>query len=336
MLMVIFGAGASYDSFPSLPPGGHTHLDRPPLASELFSLRPEFNNVLRQYPDCQTVVPYLRRTPSVEEVLSRLENEAQEYPARRKQLVAVRYYLREMLWECENRWEKYTCGVSNYRTFIDQIAHWTSPEEQVCLVTFNYDRLLESAMHAVDVMIRTLPDYISDQKFKLIKLHGSVNWARPISRGLDGIDQIEGRAIGELIINRAGQIEVSKEFHIVEHHTVGKKGRRALLPAIAVPVQNKLEFECPKEHLEVLLESIPKITKIIIIGWRGVEGHFKKFLADRLTPSVPTKIVAEKAEKAVETARNLRTSGVEITDHPDGGGFTLFVVDSLGKEFIQH
>jgi hypothetical protein len=43
MLMIIFGAGASYDSAPYHPPlSGTITPNRPPLADELFSNREEF------------------------------------------------------------------------------------------------------------------------------------------------------------------------------------------------------------------------------------------------------------------------------------------------------
>ncbi len=64
MLLVIFGAGASYDSVParsfsfsqynSLP-------DRPPLVKQLFDDRPEFVEDLDQFPLCKRIVPHLRR-----------------------------------------------------------------------------------------------------------------------------------------------------------------------------------------------------------------------------------------------------------------------------------
>lgn len=339
MLMVVFGAGASYDSFPSLPPlpaNRGTHADRPPLAAELFSERAEFNNVLRNYPDCLTIVPYLRRAGAyVEEELSVLQNEAERYPARHRQLAAVRYYLQEMLWGCEQRWKHFTYGVSNYRTFIDQIAHWTGPEEQVCLVTFNYDRLLEAAMPAAGLNIRQLPDYISDQKFKLIKLHGSINWGRWVSGPLDGIDQLSSRDVAYAMIHRADQLDISTNFCISEESPISKDRKHALFPAIAIPVQNKTDFECPDTHFKVLLECIPNVTKLIIIGWRGVENHFKKLLAERLNRTIPTLIVAGNAESANETLTNLSSSGIKTTDKLEGHGFSQFVDRRAGSNFLQ-
>jgi hypothetical protein len=70
MLMVIFGAGASYDSCPTYPPGsvafdevGLGKLDaygRPPLACELFANRPLFIKALGQFPQCKTIVNRFR------------------------------------------------------------------------------------------------------------------------------------------------------------------------------------------------------------------------------------------------------------------------------------
>jgi hypothetical protein len=64
MLMVIFGAGASYDSCPTYPPGtpvqfhsavGLNEYDRPPLADHLFANRMAFAGLLLRYPECQKI-----------------------------------------------------------------------------------------------------------------------------------------------------------------------------------------------------------------------------------------------------------------------------------------
>ena len=342
MLMVVFGAGASYDSFPSLPPlpaNRGTHADRPPLAAELFSERPEFNDVLKSYPDCQTIVPYLRRVgASVEKELGRLSDEAAGNPTRHRQLADVRYYLHEILWRCENRWKLFTSGVSNYRTFMDQIAEWTEPLGQILLVTFNYDRLLEDAMTAVRLNIKQLPDYISDRKFKLIKLHGSINWTRPILVVSDGWERISGRDVINEVISRFNELQVSSEIQITTQIPMAKHkdGKHALFPAIAIPVQNKADFECPPAHLEALQECLPNVTKLVVIGWRGAENHFKKLLAERLRGTIPTLIVGGNAESAIETLENLTSSGIQTKDQIFGHGFSQFVVDRFGSNFLQH
>src|SRR3989337_761360 len=127
MLMVVFGAGASYDSVPSRDPKSWPKErlpDRPPLANELFDDRPLFVDAMSRFPRCQAIIPYLRHRSedvSVEAVLEKLQAEGEEYPERYRQLAAIRFYLHFVLWECERRWNDVAKGVTNYKTLLDQI-----------------------------------------------------------------------------------------------------------------------------------------------------------------------------------------------------------------------
>jgi hypothetical protein len=63
MILVIFGAGASYDSIPSRPPSQYIRAQlasRLPLAKELFLTRGVFSETLSYYPQCHPIVPYLQ------------------------------------------------------------------------------------------------------------------------------------------------------------------------------------------------------------------------------------------------------------------------------------
>ena len=110
MLLVILGAGASFDSAPSLPPNDETyrhHSDRPPLASELFGNRDYFGQVLQKYPDCLPITPRLRELKqghSVEALLQELQLESTNSPVRKRQIASIRYYLQEILSTCPGQW----------------------------------------------------------------------------------------------------------------------------------------------------------------------------------------------------------------------------------------
>jgi hypothetical protein len=125
MLLVIFGAGASYDSIPSRPPDHFVGLEsRPPLADELFADRPFFVGAMKDFPKCQPIIPYLQqRKPNqtVEHVLEGLQVESIKRPERARQLAAVKWYLHFMLWECERQWDEVAKGITNYKTLLDQI-----------------------------------------------------------------------------------------------------------------------------------------------------------------------------------------------------------------------
>src|SRR2546430_1970153 len=123
MLMVVFGAGASYDSAPSHPavtPGERDPLweHRLPLADHLFEERALFAPTLERFRDAQPVVPWLRhleRGKTVESILEQLQAEANNDPRRHRQLAAVRYYLQSAIWDCESAWDREAArGVTNY------------------------------------------------------------------------------------------------------------------------------------------------------------------------------------------------------------------------------
>src|SRR5689334_8345022 len=122
MLLVIFGAGASYDSAPSRHPSDSRYYGlphRPPLANQLFSDRPFFGEVMGKYSQCRAIIPSLRHPPnnsSVEAQLETLQQEAISYPERSQQLAAIRYYLQEILWSTGINWLNETQHISNYLT----------------------------------------------------------------------------------------------------------------------------------------------------------------------------------------------------------------------------
>ena len=101
MLMVVFGAGASYDSVLSRPPWEYSRERlhyRPPLANELFGTTDEYRDAITRFPKCKPILPRLqgvvRQGGSVEVELERLQEEADAGDWERyKQLAAVRYYL---------------------------------------------------------------------------------------------------------------------------------------------------------------------------------------------------------------------------------------------------
>src|SRR6266699_6928498 len=102
MLMVVFGAGASYDSSATHPPpspGGmpdqYRH-SRLPLGDYLFEERPLFSPILEQFPRALDVAQRLRlllHGQNVEGVMEQLRTEADGDPRRHRQLAAIRYYL---------------------------------------------------------------------------------------------------------------------------------------------------------------------------------------------------------------------------------------------------
>jgi hypothetical protein len=80
-----------------------------------------------------------------------------------------------------------------------------------------------------------------------------------------------------------------------------------IFPALSIPVENKDEFSCPVYHIAFLKDLLPRVTKVITIGWRGMEADFLELLRRHL-PQEDQKlmIVSGKMEGAQETQQNLR------------------------------
>lgn len=319
MLLVIFGAGASYDSVTHRPPpaanflaatnstrvqhlGSHEEF-RPPLASQLFDDRPLFVRVMQNYAACKPLVNLLRGDVRVEQQLAKFEEEAKTFPVRRRQLAAIKYYLHEVMWSCQNEWQNEHKGITNYLTFLDAIDRWRyENEERVCIVTFNYDTMVEASMLELwGWNFADLNAYTSQPNYKLIKLHGSVDWGLEL-RGVRGYG-----STAEIIDGAIVGLEVSDLWEKVTHNMKNQNGR-VDFPALAIPVEKKSEFACPPDHLSALADAIPHVTTIITIGWRATEQHFLRMLKAPLTGlqgNVDLMVVSGDLGGVTETNTNL-------------------------------
>jgi hypothetical protein len=304
MLMVIFGAGASFDSVPSkiynlsideaLRVGSY----RPPLANQLFEERRLFAERLKRYPQCLALVPrlrYLRNRP-LEQVLEEVQAEAEKYPRVHQELAAVRYYLHDMLWNCGANWLNEAYEVTNYRTLLREIDRFRHPNETVSLVTFNYDTLLESGLEGLDFNIKSISDYVNQRAdYKVFKLHGSVNWGRIVSRAPELEAHRHDRDPKPTIkrmIDSIKSLQFTSSYTLVSEVPMAWHHDEPVFPAIAIPVVTKTTFECPTEHLTHLENELPKITKILIVGWRCTEKHFLDMLAQYLPKKLRVQIVS--------------------------------------------
>jgi hypothetical protein len=203
--------------------------------------------------------------------------------ARYRQLAAIRYYIHYALWELERGWSAATQGVTNYKTLLDQIQRWRT-SEQVCLATFNYDTMLEAALPTVGIRIQDLNDYIAGEDYKIIKLHGSSNWARDVQHVATAtkLESLNAWQVAYELIDYAPDLVLSQNYRIVSEYPIGRLSSRALFPALAIPVETKFSFECPEQHLDALRQCARKTSKLLIIGWRGMEEHFLRLLAENI------------------------------------------------------
>jgi hypothetical protein len=242
MLLVILGAGASYDSVPAYPPPARLEY-RPPLADDLFDNREHFRQAISVLPKCQSIVPLLQRRHglSLEQRLQELAGEANEYPMRYQQLMAIRYYIQRVLWDVNHTWvNQIAASITNQKALLDQINRWRTRGDNVCIVTFNYDRIIEEALTTVGISITAFADYVTHE-FKLFKLHGSIDWAR--RTGILSNTDVQQNAM-ELVIERAAELNVRNQFEMVAEYPSAVLSNELVVPAIAIPLEDN-RFRMP-------------------------------------------------------------------------------------------
>lgn len=343
MLMVVFGAGASYDAIPSFPPGTPSRINydsqfRMPLADHLFEDRDYFVRVQDEYKEYHPIVPLLRSRiddKSVEQVLQGLLAEVDKYPQRRCQLAAIRYYLQTMIHNCEHMWWSMGRGVTNHVTLLDQIQRWRqNTNECVCFVTFNYDTLIERALRIIGINFDMPSDYINNNFFKLIKLHGSITWGREVLCNWD----IRGQSntdIAHKVIQNIHGITINQTYDKIDNYPPDPKYDVPRFPAIAIPVEVKNDFECPANHVAKLKEMIPQVDRILIIGWRATEKPFLQLLAADLKLPVKGLVVAGSGHEALTTIANIKRANVKGDFEPSRHAFTNFILTQAIDQFLN-
>ena len=355
MLMVIFGAGASYDSaqaYPLIYPGGGAYPSalkptrepwRPPLAKELFLDHDHyFGHIVENYGKLTHILPYLRQPTggkTVEEVLETLLAESKGNPETKKELASVRFYLCQLRHQITEKWHSQTNGATNYAPLIREILLSNKSNEPVCLVTFNYDLLLEHALYTFGFKVsQPNVQYDSHSILKLFKLHGSVGWARIV-------DAPSGtRMEPQALIETADTLKLTDDFVLanptdfMQFHQHG----RPIFPAIAMPVQTKTEefFECPSSHRKKLCELLKLVNKVLIIGWQAKEAHFTQIPRSNLPPLQHICVVGSDGPDANKTLIHFMREIGQSTystakSYPSPGRFTDFIVNAHGKDFLE-
>src|SRR5258708_1600293 len=361
MLMVVLGAGASYDSLSEYPPIVFTNFQqltsphfqneprRPPLAAQLFE-HERFSTFFTQYPECLGLFPQLDRvakSTGLEQRLAELVGESEGDPIVRQQMVALRFYIREVVAWSASQWQGITRGADNYAELLGRIDRWrrrTEPNQQVALVTFNYDVLLDQAAATTLPSLRRgfagMPDYVQSDEYKFLKVHGSTNWLRLVA----GLARSHDNSYSD-VLDYTSTHQLPSQAHIVTETEAASMGtREADIPAIAIPVQEKSAFEMPPAHEQMLANCIGATTDLIVIGWRGMERHFLDLWHAKTPPDyspagpphLKRVLIVDKGEGAQVVEAQLRNVGLmdgEIESLSDG--FTGFLRGDRLETFLS-
>lgn len=341
MLMFVFGAGASYDSDPTLRPSAGFDIrqdSRPPLARSLFDpLSYEGKDAIAAFKRAAPLIMRLREAAArgldVEEVLEQIQDEGTAFPHTATQLLALRAYLTQLLTDIPKKWSEGCQGLTNYVLALDEASHWqatTDPSSPFACVTFNYDTLLEDAIERVfGWQTHHINDYVTHADVQLFKPHGSVNW-RQQARWDQSTFFTGEHALLEAI-DRASELQwITDAFTIRQNPEESYQGYRDPTmispPALTIPAQNKSAFMMPARHHDALVTALATVDTVIAVGWRAREQHFLRLLANNL-PSAPGRlvVVSETNAAAEEALENLWATGRFGQYLIGAEGFSAFV-----------
>lgn len=233
--------------------------------------------------------------------------------------------------------------MTNYIVFLQQLERWrVDAGERVALVTFNYDTMLDKALEAVSAFrFRGIDDLIGHPQYELYKLHGSVDWGRRYDLPSGTVVPGNTSDRDEMLIQRALELTPSGEFRFREQ---AQASGLFIGPAISVPVATKTDsdFECPVGHIERLKQSLPRVTRILVVGWRGQEAHFHRLWAEPIVgvdaQEIETIDAVDSTEVHAQTAANIVQEGISAVRssvRPWGGGFSRFVIDGFQRYLYE-
>ncbi|HEX6573863.1 MAG TPA: hypothetical protein VF042_02740 [Gemmatimonadaceae bacterium] len=138
------------------------------------------------------------------------------------------------------------------------------------------------------------------------------------------------------IIAAAADWTLSNDYARMSHYTDSNSVGELFVPAIAVPVVQKSEFECPREHLNTLKAMLPEVDRILAIGWASNEKHFLKLLRAGLTMPPSMCSVSGSEDWSKSTLENLMSSGFAFgRTHAFPMGFSEFIEQRAGKAFLN-
>jgi len=245
-----------------------------------------------------------------------------------RQLAGIRYYLHYLLWDFTQHWENEVArGVTNYNTLFDDIRRWRRGGQGVCLVTFNYDKMLESALPTLGLNVTTISDYIASDDLKVVKVHGSAHWAREVEQPtIDDLGNLGVWQVAYRLIDAAPELQLSQRYRLVTDWPIGNVGNTVLFPAIAIPQETKRNFECPQEHLDGLLACLPQVTELLVIGWRATDRPFLQLLRQHLPQRPRVMVVTGSQTGGEQVVERLHEAIVGGRFSVSNGGFTEFVL----------
>ena len=353
-LLLITGAGASYDiiAIDRVPIQNITY--RPPLTKDLFLFdtaladgSPYSANCLQEHPIASQVGHdfYNRfgkdsdvaNAVSLEEYLKELKNSGS--PVVRKKFWAVPVYFFYLFHEIsKNYTPTRTPGLpSNYQSLLDRVSE--SNYDQIIWLNLNYDLLADYVIRdSISNKLENFDDYMGLEiqgkntiKLKYTKPHGSIDWFKTIDESRTNLHEIQiGRApdgFEQLLSKEVIKAKVAPDGGIAGRPHNG-------YPAITAPIgEYKFIYQ---RHIDTIIPDLRNITSVLCIGFSALDIDILDLVNNNLTKIEKLKIVngsEEAAEQAYERlsdyCKKVKIVAKQVSIF--NGGFTQFMQSEISE-----
>jgi len=330
--MIIFGAGASFDfSYAD----NLENNDRPPLTNNLFD--DCYDDILNEYPGARVLSSQILTAPNVEVFFQEQWDDIKNHydPDALNKLINTQYYFHQLFLHITEKCK--TQKRSNYISLAQLISKYTVRNtENVLLVSFNYDTLLEKSLEtALGLEYSKIEDYIDSRRsIYLLKPHGSCNWLRefsnfPYSFGHDIKNLFFSRIMYQHITSYGAIFQNLKQEIIIKDNPSFTNNdnfkNSTYLPQLLIPYTDKDEFVMPLSHRQTLEENLESIGEILIIGWKGTERIFQELLRKKLGTKTVKVTIVNNGDQTVINELNACFGHVEWQEQKT---FSEFIKDS--------
>jgi hypothetical protein len=331
VLLVVLGAGASFDCMPRSAQSWSDDLSaryalekrtwsevRPPLAADLVASTSFHNEIIARYPACAPLVAALREPSDVvfeqrlEDIITLREGD----PHLKRQLLAMRFYLRDLLASClvYAHSSAFNGIVTNYTTLVGRLLDWSRAQNAyVCFVTFNYDLLLDRALEAAaGVLTSQLDPHEHGQHVSLLRPHGSVAWEWREHEADDNmIGPLTGIEHAQHVLTRLGRepLEVRDAPVVLDvlPMDVAPGPRRVSIPALALPLIGKPDGavwpDVQRDFLGSALRG--KVTRMLVVGWHAADTHLLPAIQAAASPACDLMVITKGMDEAEHVLEQL-------------------------------
>ena len=328
-LVVIFGAGASFAA-PNQKPINQI----PPLTRDLFSK--DYLESQHFMIDIKLISPLFKTQDKpfedfLKEVYENLVNG--KTPISNKDtildsLIQTIYYLQDLFYRLSAFYYPEKNVLTSYNALVSELF---KVYETMTFITFNYDTLLESTLKSIGFNFSSMDSFV-DQSYKIIKPHGSCNWAyahTEIPQKNDSFDTI----IKKLENLRGEYVEINNTSTYANQSPL-----YSLLPCMAIPINIEngclmKKFVCPEDHVDIMKTELKNAKKILIIGWAGNEDHFGLVLNECCFSNEIQMLVIGNGN-AHNTIDNISCNFSKIRSIPYDKGFKESLKDGTIKNFL--